>query len=147
MGPELLHANVVNYNENKFQWAFFSVGFWMEPLLNLLWPVTGLLEHPTTQQRISQTPPCSIPEHFQKSWIQRTSHYPVVFIILTLVVTALMYMTMNIWSTDQLINRNQQPPKASPLHVNLAHFGRPPIAHTIDKSITVTSLTHKIVTT
>ena len=21
----LLHANVVNYNENKFQWAFFSV--------------------------------------------------------------------------------------------------------------------------
>ena len=30
------------------------------------------------------------------------------------------------------INSNQQPPKVSPQHPNLRHFGRPHIAHTID---------------
>ena len=68
----------------ELQWKQISMGilfssaFEWVPLLNLLWPVTGLLHpNPTAQQRIGETPPSSILENYHQFiiWIQRKSWY------------------------------------------------------------------------
>ena len=71
MGPELLHANVVNYNENKFQWAFFSVGLSMGDSLEFT--VGPLIEPERTlevESPLKQIEIWILPDLDPKRWIQ-----------------------------------------------------------------------------